>query len=121
MHVRHTCVLYMSVRKVVPTLTSRCAEINLSMVGAKQHWDTRFLLVLAVGRTSSRCALVALYYKALWCSQRGAKSKAGEEEKAPSPCELIEANANISGEDGKASGCSGVLAPLQLGGHLLLL
>jgi hypothetical protein len=42
----------LSVQKVVvPTLTSRSAEIGLSMVGAKQYWDTRFILVPAVGRT----------------------------------------------------------------------
>jgi hypothetical protein len=57
-----------SVRKIVPTLTSRSAQIGLSMAGAKQHWDTRFILVPAVGRTSSRGALVALYCKAPWCS-----------------------------------------------------
>jgi hypothetical protein len=28
------------VRKVVPTLTSKSAEIGVSMVGAKQHYDT---------------------------------------------------------------------------------
>jgi hypothetical protein len=38
------------------------------MANAKQHWDTGFILVPAAGRTSSRGALVALYYKALWCS-----------------------------------------------------
>jgi hypothetical protein len=30
----------LSVRKVVPTLTSKSVEIYLSMVGAKQHNDT---------------------------------------------------------------------------------
>jgi hypothetical protein len=34
-----------SVRKVVPTLTSTSAEIYLSMAGAKQLGDTRFILV----------------------------------------------------------------------------
>jgi hypothetical protein len=57
----------LSLRKVIPTLTSRCAEIGLSMAGAKQHWDKRFILVPAVGRTSSRGALVVLYCKAPWC------------------------------------------------------
>jgi hypothetical protein len=33
------------VRKVVPTLTSTSAEIYLSMAGAKQLGDTRFILV----------------------------------------------------------------------------
>jgi hypothetical protein len=70
----------LSVRKVVPTLTSQSAEIYLSMAGAKQHSDTGFILVLAVGRTSSRGALVALYCGAPW-----ATSKAGEEEKPLCP------------------------------------
>jgi hypothetical protein len=35
----------LSVRKVVPTLTSTSAEIYLSMAGAKQLGDTRFILV----------------------------------------------------------------------------
>jgi hypothetical protein len=35
-----------SVRKVVPTLTSTRAEIYLSMAGAKQLADTGFILVL---------------------------------------------------------------------------
>jgi hypothetical protein len=58
----------LSVRKVVPTLTSRCTEIGLSMADAKQQWDTRFILVPAVGHTPSRGAPVALYCKAPWCS-----------------------------------------------------
>jgi hypothetical protein len=55
---------FMSVRKVVPTLTSKSAEIGLSMAGDKQHYDTRFILVLAAGHMSSRVVLVVLYYKA---------------------------------------------------------
>jgi hypothetical protein len=58
----------LSVRKVVPTLTSKSAKIYLSMVGAKQHNDTGFIMVPAMGRTSSRGALVALYSGAPWCS-----------------------------------------------------
>jgi hypothetical protein len=58
----------LSVWKVVRTLTSRCAEIGLSMAGAKQQQDTRFILVSAMGHTSSRGALVAMYCKAPWCS-----------------------------------------------------
>jgi hypothetical protein len=73
------------VRKVVPTLTSESAEIYLSMAGAKQHKDTSFILVPVVGRTSSRGVLGALYCVAPLCLQRGATSKAGEEEKPPSP------------------------------------
>jgi hypothetical protein len=37
----------LSVRKVVPTLTSKSAEIYLSMAGAKQLGDTGFILVPA--------------------------------------------------------------------------
>jgi hypothetical protein len=36
----------------------------------------------------------------------GARSKAGEEEKPPNPCALIEANANNLDEGGRASGCA---------------
>jgi hypothetical protein len=49
------------VRKVVSTLTSTSVEIYLSMAGARQHNDTGFILVSAVGRTSSMGALEALY------------------------------------------------------------
>jgi hypothetical protein len=63
--------LYLSVRKVVPTLTITSAEIYLLMAGAKQHNDTGFILVPVVGRTSSRVALEALYCVAPWCLQRG--------------------------------------------------
>jgi hypothetical protein len=58
----------LSVRKVVPTLTSKSAGIGLSMAAAKQHNDMGFILVPAMGRTSSRGALVALYCGAPWCS-----------------------------------------------------
>jgi hypothetical protein len=58
----------MSVWKVVPTLTSKSVEIYLSMAGAKQHNDPGFILVLAVGRTSSWGPLAALYCGAPWCS-----------------------------------------------------
>jgi hypothetical protein len=48
----------------------------------------------------------------------GATSKVGEEEKPPSPCELIEANANIVSAIGRSvvRGSS-----LRLGDRLLLL
>jgi hypothetical protein len=46
-------------------------EIYLSMAGAEQHDDTGFILVPVVGRTSSRCALKALYCVAPRCLQRG--------------------------------------------------
>jgi hypothetical protein len=51
----------LSVRKVVPTLTNQSTEIYLLMAGAKQHNDTGVILVPAVGRTSSKGALTALY------------------------------------------------------------
>jgi hypothetical protein len=60
-------------------------EIYLSMAGAKQHNDTGFILVPAVGRTSSRGALRVLYCVAPLCLQRGATSMAGEEERPPGP------------------------------------
>jgi hypothetical protein len=49
------------VRKVVSTLTSTSVEIYLSVAGARQLNDTGFILVPAVGRTSSMGALEALY------------------------------------------------------------
>jgi hypothetical protein len=55
------------------------------MDGAKQHNDTGFILVPAMGRTFSRVALEVLYCVAPWCLQRGATSVAGEEEKPPGP------------------------------------
>jgi hypothetical protein len=73
------------VGEVVLTLTSKSAEIYLSIAGARQHKDTGFIPVPAVGRTSSRGALGALCCVALLCLQRGATSKAGEEEKPPGP------------------------------------
>jgi hypothetical protein len=60
-------VRQLSVRKLVPTLTSKSAQIGLSMAGAKQYYDTGFILVLAMGRTS-RGALVELYCNVPWCS-----------------------------------------------------
>jgi hypothetical protein len=77
--------LKMSVRKVVPTLTSKSAEIYLSMAGAKQLGDTKFILVpVGVVRPAGVCLrhCIALHSGAL---QRGATSKAGEEEEPPGP------------------------------------
>jgi hypothetical protein len=48
-------------------MISTSYEIYLSMAGAKQHVDTGFILVPAVGRTSSRGALKALYCVAPLC------------------------------------------------------
>jgi hypothetical protein len=58
----------LSVRKVVPTLTSKSAEIYLSMADAKQLVTLVFILVPAGGRTSNRGVLGALYCVAPWCS-----------------------------------------------------
>jgi hypothetical protein len=47
----------LSVRKVVPTLTSKSAEIYPSMAGAKQLGDTRFILVpTGVVRPAGMCS-----------------------------------------------------------------
>jgi hypothetical protein len=69
----------LSVRNVVPTLTSTSAEIYLSMTGAKQHDDTDFILVTAMGRTFSRGALKVLYCVAPLCLQRRVTSVTREE------------------------------------------
>jgi hypothetical protein len=46
----------LSVRKVVPTLTSKSAEIYITMAGPKQLGDTRFILVPAgVVRPAAVC------------------------------------------------------------------
>jgi hypothetical protein len=45
----------------VSTLTSKSAEIYLSMAGAKQHKWQGFILVPPVGRMSSKGALRVLY------------------------------------------------------------
>jgi hypothetical protein len=72
----------LSVRKVVPTLTSKSAEIYLSMAGAKQLGDTGFILVPAgVVRPAvvcSRCSrhCIVLHHGAC---RGGATSEAGEE------------------------------------------
>jgi hypothetical protein len=73
------------VRKVVPTLTSKSAEIYPSMVGAKQLVTQVFILVPVGGRTSSSGVLGALYCVAPWCLQRGATNEAGEEAGPPGP------------------------------------
>jgi hypothetical protein len=67
--------------KLVPTLTSKSAEIYPSMAGAKKLDDTSFILVLAGAVRPAG----ALYCVALWCLQRGATSEAGEEAGPPGP------------------------------------
>jgi hypothetical protein len=71
----------LSVRKVVPTLTSKSAEIYPSMVG----FDTGFYAGSGRGRTSSSGVLGELYCVAPWCLQRGATSEAVEEAGPPGP------------------------------------
>jgi hypothetical protein len=73
----------LSVRNVVPTLTTTSIEIYLLM-GSKQHVDTSFILVLAVGRTSSRGALGAVLRCTVVLAE-GDTSMAGEEVMPPGP------------------------------------
>jgi hypothetical protein len=49
-------------------------------------------------RTSSSGVLIALYCVALWCFQRGATSKVGEEAGPPGPSGVIEAECQYRGE-----------------------
>jgi hypothetical protein len=75
-----------SVRNVVPTLTSTSAEIYLSMAGAKQHRE-RHGVYPGSGRgpyVQQGCALGAV----LRCTMvlvEGATIVAGEEERPPGP------------------------------------
>jgi hypothetical protein len=84
-----------SVRKVVPTLTSKSAEIYLSMAGSKQLRDTGFILVPAGAvRPAVVCSrhCIALHRGAC----RGATNKAGEKAEPTGPRGfVIEASANI--------------------------
>jgi hypothetical protein len=78
-----------SVRKVVPTLTSKSVEICLSMAGAKQ------LVTLGYpgsgrGCTSSSGVLEALYCVAPWCLQREATSEVGEKAEPPGPIGVLD-------------------------------
>jgi hypothetical protein len=85
----------LSVRKVVPTLTSKSAEIYPSMVGAKQLGDTRSILVSAgavrpAGMCSGHC--IALHRSAC----RGVLQVRRERRLVLQvPEVLIEASANI--------------------------
>jgi hypothetical protein len=85
----------LSVRKVVPTLTSESAEIYPSMAGAKQLGDTRFILVPAgavrpAGMCSGHC--IALHRGAC----RGVLQAMRERRLVLQvPEVLIEASANI--------------------------
>jgi hypothetical protein len=85
----------LSVQKVVPTLTSKSVEIYLSMAGAKQLGDTRFILVPAgavcpAGVCSGHC--IALHRSAC----RGVLQARRERRLVLQvPEVLIEASANI--------------------------
>jgi hypothetical protein len=86
---------HLSVRKVVPTLTSKSVEIYPLMVGAKQLGDTRFILVPAgavrpVGMCSGHC--IALHRGAC----RGVlQARRDRRLVLQVPEVLIEASANI--------------------------
>jgi hypothetical protein len=82
---------------------------------------TRFILVPAVGRTSSRGALGVLYCVAPWCLQREATSKAGEEGKPPGPRGLIEVKCQYRGCGWKRASVQLSVVPPQPGDRLLLL
>jgi hypothetical protein len=83
------------VRKVVLTLTSKSAEIYLSMAGAKQLGDTGFILVLVRAvRTAVVCSghCIALHHSAC----RGGYKRGGRGGRASrSQRFLIEASVNI--------------------------
>jgi hypothetical protein len=70
------------VRKVVPTLTSTSAEIYLSMASAKQHVDTSFILVPAVGRTSSREGALGVVLRCTVVLAEGGYKRGGRGEEA---------------------------------------
>jgi hypothetical protein len=55
------------------------------MAHANQHDDTSFILVPAMGRTSSRVVLKTLYCDGPLFLQRGPTSVAGEEEEEEPP------------------------------------
>jgi hypothetical protein len=83
------------VRKVVPTLTSRCAEIYLSMAGAKQLVTLGFILVPAgavrpAGVCSGHC--IALHRGAC---RGGLQERRERRSILQVPEVLIESSANI--------------------------
>jgi hypothetical protein len=107
----------MSVRKVVPTLTSKSAEIYLSMAGAKQLDDTSFILVPAgVVRPAGVCSE---HYIASHCGACRGVLQARRERRLvlQVPKVLIEASANIRvrGERRVSVPFVHVCRPLQLG------
>jgi hypothetical protein len=88
------------VQKAVPTLTSTSVEIYLSMTGAKQLGDTRFILVPAgavrpAGVCSRHC--IALYV----VLAEGSYKQGGRGGEASRSLSLIEARYQYCGEDGE--------------------
>jgi hypothetical protein len=94
---------FLSVRKVVPTLTSTSTEIYLSMAGAKQLVDTGFILVLAGAVRPARvCSrhCIALHRDAC----RGTLQARWERRRSLQvPEVLIEAKCQYRGEGGKCA------------------
>jgi hypothetical protein len=102
------------VQKVVPTLTSRSAEIYLSMVGAKPLVTLSFILVPAGPYVQQGCARRALYCVAPWCLRRGLQVRRERRPVLQVPEVLIEANANIVVKVESVQ-VSAVRRPLRLG------
>jgi hypothetical protein len=77
--------------KVVPTLTSRCTEIGLSMAGAKQQWGHEVYPGSGRGPYVQQvCARGAILQDTAVLVE-GVTSEVGEEEIPPGPCKVIEA------------------------------
>jgi hypothetical protein len=76
----------LSVRKLVLTLTSRCAEIGLSMAGAEQQWGHEVYPGSGRGPYFQQVCARGPILQGTVMLVEGATSKAGEEEMPPSPC-----------------------------------
>jgi hypothetical protein len=83
-----------SVRRIVPTLTSKKLEIYLSMAGAKQLVTLSFILVPAGGRTC-RGVLEALYCVHRSARRGGLQAKRERRSGLQVPEVLTEPSANI--------------------------
>jgi hypothetical protein len=94
-------VLLMSVRKVVPTLTSTSTEIYLSMAGDKQLDDTSFILVPA--RAVRLAGVCSRHCIALHCVlAKGAYKRGGRGGSTSRSLRfVIEARCQYRGEGGK--------------------
>jgi hypothetical protein len=100
-HVEHVVAVMRILRYVAgvgaessPALTSKSAEIYLSMVGAKQL-VTQVYPGSGRGRTPSSGVLEALYCVAPWCLQRGLQARRERRPGLQVPEVVIEASANI--------------------------